>query len=139
MDEIEIKIPSNPQLLKVVRCGVSHLCDICEFTQEERNAVILAVDEAASNIIKHAYNGAPNKPIVIIFRLLHDRLEIVLRDFGEKADPKKIKSRDLDDIRPGGLGVHLIKSTMDRVYYNTTLKEGNELTLTKYLPGKKES
>ncbi len=137
MDEIEIKLPSNPKLLKIVRSGVSHLCTICNFSQEDTNAVILAVDEAASNIIKHAYNSDQNKPIVIIFKLLDDRLEVILRDFGEKVNPDKIKSRALNDIRPGGLGVHIIKSTMDKVYYNNTLEECNELTLAKYLPGKK--
>ncbi|MFQ5752390.1 MAG: ATP-binding protein, partial [bacterium] len=135
----ELKLPSNPKLLKVVRCGVSHLCEVCGFSTEESNAVILAVDEAVSNIIKHAYNSESTEPIVINYRVFDDRLEVVLRDFGEKADPEKIKSRELDDIRPGGLGVHLIKSAMDEVHYDNSLKVGNELTLAKYLPGKKES
>lgn len=139
MDEVELRLPSNPKLLKIVRCGIAHLCDICGFSNEEKNQVILAVDEAVSNIIKHTYHGEINKPIVINQRIVDDRLEVILRDYGEKADPNKIKSRDLDDLKPGGLGVHFIKSAMDEVRYDNTVDVGNQLTLIKYLPGKKES
>ncbi|MFQ5707463.1 MAG: ATP-binding protein [bacterium] len=138
MEVVEIRVPSDPRLLKIVRCGINHLCDICGFPEEARNAVTLSVDEAASNIIKHTYKGQTDKLIVVTCRILEDRLEIVLRDFGEKADLKKIKSRELEDVRPGGLGVHLIKSNMDVVVYDDTLKDGNQLTLAKYLPETKE-
>ncbi len=138
MNEIEIKLPSDPQLLKIIRSGISHISKICGFSNEESNAVTIAVDEAASNIIKHTYNGAKNELIVVNFRILEDRLEVVLRDFGEKVDPETIKSRDLNEIRPGGLGVHLIKSTMDVVNYDNSFEDGNQLTMVKYFPGKKE-
>ena len=138
MNEIEIKLPSDPQLLKIIRSGISHISKICGFSNEESNAVTIAVDEAASNIIKHTYNGAKNEVIVVNFRILEDRLEVVLRDFGEKVDPETIKSRDLNEIRPGGLGVHLIKSTMDVVNYDNSFEDGNQLTMVKYFPGKKE-
>jgi anti-sigma regulatory factor (Ser/Thr protein kinase) len=138
LNEIEIKLPSDPQLLKIIRSGISHISNICGFSNEESNAVTIAVDEAASNIIKHTYNGAKNELIVVNFRILEDRLEVVLRDFGEKVDPETIKSRDLKEIRPGGLGVHLIKSTMDVVSYDNSFEDGNQLTMVKYFPGKKE-
>ncbi|MCH8955066.1 ATP-binding protein [candidate division KSB1 bacterium] len=138
MNEIEIKLPSDPQFLKIIRSGISHISKICGFSNEESNAVTIAVDEAASNIIKHTYNGEKNELIVVNFRILEDRLEVVLRDFGEKVDPETIKSRDLNEIRPGGLGVHLIKSTMDVVNYDNSFEVGNQLTMVKYFPGKKE-
>ena len=138
MNEIEIKLPSDPQLLKIIRSGISHISKICGFSNEESDAVTIAVDEAASNIIKHTYNGAKNELIVVNFRIFEDRLEVVFRDFGEKVDPETIKSRDLNEIRPGGLGVHLIKSTMDVVSYDNSFEVGNQLTMVKYFPGKKE-
>lgn len=136
LNEIEIKIPSDPQWLKIIRSGISHLTDMCGFSPEASNAVTIAVDEAVSNIIKHTYRGRKDGTIIVKFRILDDRLEIVLRDFGEKADLEAIKPRDLNEIRPGGLGVHLIKSTMDIVIYDNSLDVGNQLTLAKYLPGK---
>ncbi|MFQ5636835.1 MAG: ATP-binding protein [bacterium] len=139
MHEVELKLPSDPRLLKIVRSGALHVCDLCGFSAEEKNQVVLAVDEAASNIIKHTYRGERDKPIIVCYRVLDDRLEIILRDYGEKADLDKIKPRSLEDIRPGGLGVFFIKSTMDKVYYDNNQEVGNKLTLIKYLPGKKES
>ena len=135
MNDIEIKVPSDPQFLKIIRSGISHLSDIGGFSKEDCNAVIIAVDEAASNINKHTYNGAKDEVIIVNLRMLDDRLEVVLRDFGKKIDPKAIKSRDLDDVKPGGLGVHLIESTMDKVHYDNSVEVGNKLTLIKYRSG----
>ena len=139
MQEIEIKVPSNPQFLKIIRGGISHISELCGFSEEECNALTVAVDEASSNIIRHTYGGNTEEVIVVNFRILQDRLEVVLRDFGKKVDPEKIKPRNLDEIRPGGLGVHLIKSTMDEVIYDNTPEIGNQLVLVKYLPGGKDT
>lgn len=138
MYNIELTVPSDPKVLKVVRCTISHLCDFCGFEKESKNAIILAVDEAVSNVIRHTYEGKKDKRIEISCRILQDRFEVVLRDFGKKLDLDKIKSRALEDVRPGGLGVYLIKSTMDVVIYDNSAENGNQLTLAKYLPGKKE-
>lgn len=137
MKEIEIKLPSDPRYLKIIRNGISHISEICGFSDEECNALTIAVDEAAANIIKHTYSGDENQTIVVRFTIKDDRLEITLRDFGKKIDPKNIKPRNLDDIRPGGLGVHLIKSAMDEVTYDNSPEVGNQLIMTKYLPGGK--
>jgi len=137
MKEVEIKIPSDPKYLKLVRCGINHLCELCQLSEEVSNSVTLAVNEAVTNIMKHAYLNVKEKPIFIKCEILDDRLEIVLRDFGIKVDQKKIKSRELDDIKPGGLGVHLIKKSMDIVKFDHSLENGNQLILAKFLPEKK--
>jgi anti-sigma regulatory factor (Ser/Thr protein kinase) len=129
-----IRLSSDPKLLKVVRAGIAHLCDLAGFPEEHRRRAILAVDEACTNIIMHAYGGASDKPIVVTARLIENGIEVVLRDYGKRADPEVIKSRELDDIRPGGLGVHLIRSAMDSVVYDNSLPDGNQLTLKKFLP-----
>ena len=56
-----------------------------------------------------------------------------LRDYGTKCDPDCIKGRDLDDVRPGGLGVHIIREIMDEVTYDTGHEVGTELKMTKFL------
>ncbi len=131
---VVIRLASDPKLLKIVRAGIAHLCDLAGFPEEQRHRATLAVDEACTNIIKHAYGGATDKPILITARLIENGIEVVLRDFGAKADLERIKPRELDDIRPGGLGVHLIRSAMDAVVYDNTLPDGNQLTLKKFLP-----
>lgn len=133
-DTVEFHLTSDPKLLKVVRLVVAHLCDLAGFPEAQRHRATLAVDEACANIIRHAYDGATDQPVIITARLINNGIEVVLRDFGKKADVEKIKSRELDDIRPGGLGVHLIQSAMDEVFFDDTLPEGNQLTLIKYLP-----
>ncbi len=139
MEAVEIKIASDPKYLKILRSAVYHLSKLCGFSNKEGNALTLAVGEAAANIIKHAYKNEKNKPIFMSCKILDDRLEIRLRDFGPKVDTRKIKSRELEDVRPGGLGVHFIKSTMDVVIYDNSQENGNQLILAKYLPGKRKN
>ncbi|KAA3619440.1 MAG: ATP-binding protein [Calditrichaeota bacterium] len=131
-DAIEFRVPSDPKVLKIVRLSISHLCELAGFTEEERNSTTLAVDEACSNIIRHAYDGAHDKPIVITFKMMPKGIEIVICDFGKNISKSKIKSRDLEKIRPGGLGVHLIQSVMDVVTYERIPRTGNKLTLGKF-------
>ena len=131
-DQVEFRFASDPKLLKIVRSAVAHLCELNGFSSQQCDQTILAVDEACSNIIKYAYEGKTDRTIIIKVRLLSNGIEIVLRDFGKKARLSNIQSRDLDDIRPGGLGVHFINSIMDVVSYDNSLKEGNRLTLAKY-------
>lgn len=135
---VEFHVPSDPKILKIIRAGISHLCELIGFSQEESKSIMLAVDEACSNIIKHTYGGAFNRPIIVSCSMLDDGVKVVLRDFGKKIDNKSIKSRDLDDIRPGGLGVHLIQSVMDEVIYDDRCHDGNRLILIRYLRKKKE-
>ncbi len=92
-----------------------------------------AVDEACSNIIKHAYEGDPNKKIEVTLRLSAEVFEVIIEDSGLKADVASIRGRDLADIRPGGLGVHLIKKACDVVEFDEKKKNGNRLRLVKYL------
>ncbi|MFZ5519033.1 MAG: ATP-binding protein [Candidatus Zhuqueibacterota bacterium] len=132
-EKIEIKIPARPIFLRIVRLAVNHVCERIGFPQDEANNITLAVDEACSNIIKHAYCGNSDEVIEATFQMYDDRLEVLLRDFGRKANPDKIKPRKLDDVRPGGLGVHLIKSVMDVVQYDTAVEHGNLLLLVKYI------
>ncbi|MBN1351730.1 ATP-binding protein [candidate division KSB1 bacterium] len=118
--------------MKIVRHTVAHLCELAGFPRKERSNSMLAVDEACTNIIKHTYKGAADQIIIIKTTINDDMIQFILRDFGKKIDLKQIKSRDLDDIRPGGLGVHLIKTIMDEVIYDNTPEVGNQLTLIKY-------
>ena len=60
-------------------------------------------------------------------------VRFVLRDYGRSCDPAKIKSRELEDIRPGGLGVHIIKQAFDSVIY-TPQPRGTRLVLEKKKP-----
>lgn len=83
---------------------------------ERAGRVVIGVNEACMNIITHAYADTQGE---IILEITQDgeELIIMLTDFASTVDCSKIKSRELDDIRPGGLGVHFIQEVMDEVNY----------------------
>ncbi|MFA7343500.1 MAG: ATP-binding protein [Terrimicrobiaceae bacterium] len=94
--------------------------------------MVLALDEACTNVIRHAY-ALECKPVRLEMASLRRRVRFVLRDYGRACDPAKIKSRKLEDIRPGGLGVHIIKQAFDSVTYFPQPK-GTRLILEKMRP-----
>jgi serine/threonine-protein kinase RsbW len=98
----------------------------------------LAINEAIANIIQHTYKGDPKSIVMTLNWIEPNELEVLLRDFGPKVDPSKIKSRELDDIRPGGLGVYIIKRIFDVMEFKN-VAEGNLLYLKRafMLPPKK--
>lgn len=78
--------------------------------------LLLVVGEATMNIVQHAYKGGNKlKKIKVELQSYDEFIQIDLFDQGYKSDPKKIKPRKLEDIKPGGLGTHFIKMVMDEV------------------------
>ena len=99
--------------------------------------MVLALDEACTNVIRHAY-AHECKPVRLEMTSLRALVRFVLRDYGRSCDPKKIKSRKLEDIRPGGLGVHIIRQAFDKVTYSPQAR-GTRLILEKKRPVAKNS
>ncbi|MEX2641912.1 MAG: ATP-binding protein [Acetobacterales bacterium] len=110
---VELRVPSCPDRLRLVRAGVSAAAQLCGFGSDDVCDIVLAVDEACQNVIRHAYKSAPDG--VIVVALLRDRhsMIVLLRDFAPTVDASRIKPRSLDEVRPGGIGVHLINEVMD--------------------------
>jgi len=132
-DRVRLVIPSHPKFLCLVRDLTVRMGRITNVTEEEIEDLKLAVDEACSNVIRHAYKGDTTKRIVVQFKTGPGGLEVIIEDNGLKADPSVIRGRDLDDVKPGGLGVHFIRRTFDRVEFDPKKQLGNRLRLTKYL------
>ncbi len=95
--------------------------------------VKLAVDEACANVIRHAYRGDTSQKIVVKFRVIEKGFEVVIEDDGIKAQPDLIAGRSLDDVRPGGLGIHLIKRAFDVFQFDEKKKKGNRLRLVRHM------
>jgi anti-sigma regulatory factor (Ser/Thr protein kinase) len=100
-------------------------------SDSEIEDVKLGVDEACSNIIKYAYRGDTNQKIVIKFVETERNFTVIIEDSGVKASLKEFRGRNLNDIRPGGLGIHLIKKAFDTVILDPRKKKGNRLILTR--------
>jgi len=138
MDSIELNISAEPENLSVARAVVRQAASITGVRESETESVTLALVEALTNVIRHSYDGPCKKPININFSKIncHDNrsaLEITVRDHGKQVDPDSIKGRDLEDIKPGGVGVHIIKTVMDHTEYNKAGDCGMQLRMLKYI------
>ena len=131
MELFKISFQSHPRWLKEIRSLVKEACVVSGCDEAQIKNLVLAVDEACTNVIKHSYKGRTDGEIILECLESSGDLEFILRDRGEPVDHDKIKCRSLEEIRPGGLGVYLIKNTMDRVDYSRS-KGMNIVTMTKY-------
>lgn len=131
---------SNPRWLSAVRGAVERLTETLGFPAVQCRSITRAVDEALTNIVRHSYGNRLDKPIVMYFRKAQRRqdgevqhgLEILLCDRGPAVDASKLRGRPLEEIRPGGLGLHFIHEAIDSVEF-TRKGPTNRLRLVKYL------
>ena len=129
---LEMHLQSDPRLLHIVRSMVGQSASLCGFSEEETQFIILAVDEACTNVIKHAYHGRTDGQFAICCKERGDGIEFLLRDLGTPCDSARFPKRSLDEVRPGGLGLPLIQAVMDQVEFRRG--EGwNELFMAKSL------
>ncbi len=124
------------QLRKVVRGTV----ETQSCAPDIVDGIVLAVNEACMNIIQHAYAEQEAGEIILEILSCQDELVFRLTDFARPIDKSTIKSRDLDDIRPGGLGVYLIDEMMDKaVFLDPPDAKGNILEMRKRIKRPKET
>jgi anti-sigma regulatory factor (Ser/Thr protein kinase) len=128
---ITLSVPSHPKYLYVIRSTLYPLVLDAGFGKKEASKIILAVDEACSNIIKYAYEGDHAKKITLTVTVDAGRIAIQLKDTGKQVDVSTIAPRKLDEVRPGGLGTHFMGTVFDTVEYDTTQGTGTVLTLVK--------
>lgn len=122
-----IKVPSNPNRLKIVRSMIAETAALIGFQPETMRDIVLVVDEALQNVIRHGYGGRADGEIEIAVGRLDDGLIVDVRDWAPTVDPSTVKPRDLDDIRPGGLGTHIIREIMDEVKFMPPPEDGGNL------------
>ena len=140
---LKLELPSDPKLSCVVRSVVETFAELLGFSDREGRSITRAVDEALTNVMRHSYGGDKNKLIEVHCRRARQEeagegregLEIMLCDQGTAVDPTKLPARPLDEVRPGGLGLHVIRQSLDLVQYSRD--EGvNRLRLVKFRSSK---
>ena len=120
--------------LKDVRTFSREVFEKLELNQELKDELVLAIAEAAQNIVKHAYKDFPETDdrMVVQISCNNNKLEIAFFDNGKPVEKEKIKHRAIDDIKPGGLGTFFIKQIMDEaVFKKDQQKWVNHLILSK--------
>lgn len=137
---IRVELLSNPIYLSGARELVASVAKRLGFDDLDCSKIALAVDEALCNVIRHGYARATDRPIwVSIWPVGQpdavEGMRIVIEDEARQVDPDKMRGRELEDIRPGGLGVHIIREVMDEARYERREgKVGMRLTLVKKAP-----
>lgn len=131
----QLKVKSRTENLSEIRdfvSGNARAADIPEVTVEN---IILAVDEACTNIIKHAYNLSPEGEIIIKIEYDEDKFMVTIIDYGKSFEPDRVPLPDLQkyyrEHRVGGLGMYLMKSLMDDVEYISIPGKYNQVLLSK--------
>ena len=120
--------------LKEVRTFSREVFDKLNLNNELKDELVLAIAEAAQNVVKHAYKGVEDTSdhMQIKISLTGDQLEIGFYDKGKPVVAENIQHRKLDDIKPGGLGTYFIKQIMDDAVFKKDQQQWvNHLVLTK--------
>lgn len=132
MKRKKVEFSSHTGNLALMRQYVRAFLDGLPFSEKERTLMVLGVDEACTNIIRHAYHLRDDQPIALSMERKRDCVCMRLRDYGRQSPPEQMQGRAHDLIRPGGLGLHLIRTAFDNVDY-ILKRKGTELVLTKKL------
>lgn len=130
---LRFEMLSQPRYLSGVRSMIAAVAQRFGFADQQCSQISLAVDEALCNVINHGYERREDGRIWVSVWPLENPvgLRFVIEDQARQIDPSKIQPRDLDDIRPGGLGVHIIREVMDSVEYMQRPEGGMRLVLEK--------
>jgi anti-sigma regulatory factor (Ser/Thr protein kinase) len=137
--DMHMAFRSDPRLMCSIRGLIrAHITDL-GFAEQKVAEVVLAVDEACTNAIRHSYEGCSDKKLELEIRSNGSWVEIFIEDTGLPAPPEKLGMRELtppglDELKPHGLGVQLIHSVFDEVVFEPGEKRGNRTTLRLRLP-----
>ena len=132
--DVRLFVRSDPRFLGSIRALVRGWLEACELAGDEVDKVVLAVDEACANTIRHAYGGRCDETLELSLHENGGYLEFKVSDHGAPCPPECIKKRALhppaaDELRPGGLGVPLMYEVFDEVVFCPGATGGNCVTM----------
>jgi serine/threonine-protein kinase RsbW len=141
MESIEqrftIQVPSSTRNLAMIRDFINRVAEQSGLSDKALGELELAVDEACTNVIEHAYGHDLSKEVVVRAIFDQDEIRIEVIDTGRGFDPDQVESKELQQLvkerRTGGLGMRLMKTLMDEVHYELEPGKKNELRMVKKL------
>lgn len=135
--EKKLVVKSKTENLSKIRSFIQGIASTVGFTQESIDNMMLAVDEACTNIIKHAYKSYPDGEIIIKVKYESEKLIITIVDYGRTFMPELVPEPDIQEYyrqhKVGGLGMFLMKTLMDDVKYTSVPGKYNQVLLSKNL------
>jgi sigma-B regulation protein RsbU (phosphoserine phosphatase) len=133
LPEPSLSCLSDPTHCKGARAFIETWANLAGYSDIERGQIVLAVDEAFTNIIRHAYAAEPVHRIDIRASIDEQEFHLRIRDYGAPVEKGRLQGRPLEDVKPGGLGLHLLSMVFPRIEY-IPKEQGTELLLSKPLP-----
>ncbi|MEH7011259.1 anti-sigma B factor RsbW [Neobacillus niacini] len=145
MDYVEMKIPAKPEYVGVIRLTISGIASRMGYTYEEIEDIKIAVSEACTNAVQHAYPDGEGGEVIVGFGIYKDKLETMVADSGKSFNFLQTKnelgpyteSSTVDQLTEGGLGLYLIETLMDEV--RVLNRSGVTVFMVKYLGGEREN
>lgn len=145
MDYVEMKIPAKAEYVGVIRLTISGIASRMGYTYEEIEDIKIAVSEACTNAVQHAYPDDEVGEVIVGFGIYEDKLETMVADSGKSFNFLQTKnelgpyteSSTVDQLTEGGLGLYLIETLMDEVRVSNT--SGVTVFMVKYLGGEREN
>jgi serine/threonine-protein kinase RsbW len=110
---ITLRIPAKPEYITLCRLALTGLAQLREIDDDKMADLKLALTEAVSNSVRHAYRAGAGGYVEVVYELQPDRLGISVADDGEGFDPDEAPSFDDDELSEGGLGIAIIKTIAD--------------------------
>ena len=136
MEDTRLDIPAIADNLKKIRKFVRNYIAKCDRLESFSDEIVLAIDEACQNVIRHAYKDKEGD-VAVKLSFRNNEFIVSIEDNGIPVIPEKIKPRDIEDIKPGGLGAFFINQIMDSVSFQLTSPHWvNCLTMKKKLNNK---
>lgn len=129
-DDFRLEVRSDPRFLRCIRNLVRGWAEAADAAQDTADEMVLAVDEACSNAIRHSYGGQCDCFVELTLRADENFLEVRLCDQGDPCPPEHQERRDLEApdperLEPGGLGVQLMHRAFDEVVFCSNNDRGN--------------
>ncbi|WP_419955030.1 anti-sigma B factor RsbW [Neobacillus niacini] len=145
MDYVEMKFPAKAEYVGVIRLTISGIASRMGYTYEQIEDIKIAVSEACTNAVQHAYPESEVGEVIVGFGIYEDKLEMMVADNGQSFNFLKTKeelgpyteSSTIDQLTEGGLGLFLIETLMDEV--RVLNRSGVTVFMVKYLGEERES
>lgn len=135
--KFQLRTPSQPDNLSIIRDFVAKIASKVGFNNDDASKIELAVDEACTNVIKHAYDNNSNQTIDVEIKIDKKKLIIIVTDKGKGFNPDNVQAPDLNQSikegKGGGLGICLIRTLMDKVDFQIKPGTRNQVKMIKYL------
>src|SRR5438552_1535534 len=111
----KLEFTSHTANLALMRNFVRKFLSRHPFSEKQRTLMVLGVDEACTNVIRYAYDLRDDQPIALSVEALSRCVRMRLRDYGENTPADQMRGRAHNQVKPGGLGLHLIRNAFDKV------------------------